>query len=225
MIAQIVEILAVVAHPQFRQRFGIGERAFQHARHELGHSADDGQFVAGGDARVGGQRLFQQRRARAREADDENRLGDVGARRGAGQQSRSRLAMKKPFRRCRLLLRMICQIGAARISRSRRFPASKRRMPRRSGPPGPAAGPSPATRRTQRLLPRHAVEQRQRRRRVAHAPEHGRPQQGHARVAGMARLGAVEQGQWRRRGCGPPPPGAPGRAARAAVGRGGERFP
>ena len=74
VVAQIVQALALVAHPQFGQRLGIAQRAVQHARHDAGDLVDQRQLVAGGDARMRRQGLLHQRRAGARKAEDEDRL-------------------------------------------------------------------------------------------------------------------------------------------------------
>ena len=53
IVAQVVEPLDLVAQPELRERFWIGERAHQHARDEAGQLAHDWQFVAGADQRMG----------------------------------------------------------------------------------------------------------------------------------------------------------------------------
>jgi hypothetical protein len=86
MVAQVIQILAMIAHPQFRQRLGVGKRTVEQPRHELGDLGDERQFVAGGDARVGGEGLLQQRGAGAGKAEHEYRLRDIGASPGARQR-------------------------------------------------------------------------------------------------------------------------------------------
>jgi hypothetical protein len=36
MIAQIIEVLAMIGHPQLRERLGVAKRTFEEARHKLG---------------------------------------------------------------------------------------------------------------------------------------------------------------------------------------------
>ena len=83
IVAQIVQPVALIAHPQFGQRLGIAERACQHARHDCGDLVDQRQLVARGDPRMRRQRLLHQRRARTREAQDEDRLRHIRAHRRA----------------------------------------------------------------------------------------------------------------------------------------------
>ena len=85
IVAQVVEPLELVAEPELREGFRIGERAVEHARDEPGQFADDRQFVAGADQRMGAQGLLDHCRAGAGKADDEDRLGDIGADAGARQ--------------------------------------------------------------------------------------------------------------------------------------------
>ena len=49
VVAQIVEPLDLVAEPELREGFRVGERAVEHARDEARQLADDRQFVAGAD--------------------------------------------------------------------------------------------------------------------------------------------------------------------------------
>ena len=142
IVAQFVEPVAVVAHPQLGERLGIGERAVEHARHDAGDLVDQGQFVAGRDARMRRQRLLDQRRAGAGKAEDEDRLRRPrrARRRAAGCDSRP--AVKKPFSRSTSCLRLLGQIAVAARSRGPcACPPRRRRTLRRSGPSGRAARP------------------------------------------------------------------------------------
>ncbi len=79
MVAQIVQVVAMISHPEFGERFRVGERAVQHARHQSRDFVHERQFVSSRDARMRGQGLFQQRGARTGEPQDEDRLRGIGA--------------------------------------------------------------------------------------------------------------------------------------------------
>jgi hypothetical protein len=95
IVAQLVDTVAAIAHPQFGERFGIAQRAVERAHHRVGELVDERQFVGRRDARVGRQRLLDKCRARARKADDEDRLRHIGPRRSARQKAHPAFAEER----------------------------------------------------------------------------------------------------------------------------------
>ena len=74
VVAQFVEPVPTVGHPEFGQRLGIAERAVQHPRHRLGDLVDERQLVAGADPRMRRQGLLDQCRTRPGETEHKDRL-------------------------------------------------------------------------------------------------------------------------------------------------------
>src|ERR1700733_14428568 len=64
----------IVSHPEFGQRFGIGQWAAEQPWNRVAELADERKLIAGRNPWMAGQALFRQRGPRPRKAHDEDWL-------------------------------------------------------------------------------------------------------------------------------------------------------